>query len=494
MKKEKSLSVNAVLNILRTVLRVAIPMLIFPHITRALGVDLIGKYNFGNSITMYFVMIAGLGVYRYGVREGTLFRHDREKFSRFASEVFTINLCSTALAYVLLFASLMTVGKLQDYKTVILILSVEILFTTLNIDWIYNVYEDFGFMTVCSTVFQVLTLVLTFVFVRGPEDLELYTAIAKLTIVGTGIFQLIHVRKYCDLRLILTSESVKNHLKPILLLFVVSITYMLYANTDITVLGFFTDDHTVGIYSTSAKIYLLFKQLFEAAFAVMIPRFTLLAGGEENGLRNMFAKTTSYIITILVPSIVGVIMLSRPIIVIIAGEEYAPAVPSLCLLMLATFFALFEYLFVQNVLLPKKKEKIIVAAYVAAAVTNLALNLIFIPLFKDKATIVAALTTIAAEVVVSGLACLASRKYAAISLGVKNIVTITVGCAAIVFCCILSEHFFDNPFLQMGIGIVTSVCAYFAVLVIARDPLCTEIRGILSSRFSSRSASAETNE
>lgn len=77
--KKKSLGLNAFLNGLRSVLNIIFPVITFPYVSRILGVGEIGKYNFSNSFIQYFILIAGLGIATYAVREGAKFRGDRQK-------------------------------------------------------------------------------------------------------------------------------------------------------------------------------------------------------------------------------------------------------------------------------------------------------------------------------------------------------------------------------------------------------------------------------
>ncbi|GHN53126.1 hypothetical protein ME802_08990 [Lactobacillus delbrueckii] len=93
-----------------------------------------GKYNFANSIVSYFLMIAALGINTYAVREGARIRDDRKKFSNFANQIFSYNVVSTVVSYVLLFFCLAIFKNLQDYKTAILIFSVQVFFTTIGIE------------------------------------------------------------------------------------------------------------------------------------------------------------------------------------------------------------------------------------------------------------------------------------------------------------------------------------------------------------------------
>ena len=105
--RKKSLGVNALLNGLRSALNLIFPLITFPYVSRVLSVDGMGIYNFSNTYVNYFVLIAGLGVATYAVREGAKYRDNKEQISEFASQIFTINMVSTLIAYLLLIGSLL---------------------------------------------------------------------------------------------------------------------------------------------------------------------------------------------------------------------------------------------------------------------------------------------------------------------------------------------------------------------------------------------------
>ena len=115
------------LNSLQTLLNLIFPLITFPYVSRVLSVSGMGKYNFANSIISYFVLIAGLGISRYAVREGAKIREDKLQFSKFASRIFSINLCSTLISYLLLFITLFFVTSLRNCIEAILIFSIQIL-------------------------------------------------------------------------------------------------------------------------------------------------------------------------------------------------------------------------------------------------------------------------------------------------------------------------------------------------------------------------------
>ena len=98
MKKEKSLSLNSFMNTFKTFMGLVFPLITYPYALRVLGVDNIGKNNYANSIVSYFILLAGLGISRYAIREGARKRENRKEFSRFAGQMLAINIVSVTVA------------------------------------------------------------------------------------------------------------------------------------------------------------------------------------------------------------------------------------------------------------------------------------------------------------------------------------------------------------------------------------------------------------
>lgn len=198
--RNKSLTVNAFLNLIKTMCSVLFPLITFPYISRILGVNNLGIFNFSSSVISYFTLIAGLGINTYAIREGAKIRDDRKELSEFSSEVFTINFISTIISYLLLFLCILLFNKLQVNCIIIAVLSLSILFTTVGCEWIYNIFEDFKYITFRSILFQIISLVMLFLFVRTKDDLLVYAIITVIATSGANIVNMITRGKYVDIR------------------------------------------------------------------------------------------------------------------------------------------------------------------------------------------------------------------------------------------------------------------------------------------------------
>ena len=474
--KSKSLKLNAVLNGLRSVLNILFPMITFPYVSRILLVKGIGIYNFSNSIVSYFLLIAALGINTYAIREGAKLRENPQKISQFASQVFTINMCSTVLAYLLLFICLIFFSRLHSYLSCILIFSLQIFFTTIGTEWIYQIYEDYSYITVRSIIFQIISLILLFIFVRGPQDYLKYAAITVFSMVGSNVLNFIHARKYCHIDLV-WHFNWKVHLCPIIILFFASIANMIYVNSDITLLGLMKDNYVVGIYSVSSKVYQIVKTLISAILIVTVPRLAMLFGKHRMGeYKGILIKLSNILVLLALPASTGLFMLAREVVLIISGPKYLRSINSLKILCFAYIFSILAWILSDCVLIPAKREKYVLRSMSASAVLNIMFNVILIPFWNENA---AAFSTVLAEM------CMFVVNYHYAKDLVKDVfvsktllrtfISSIIGCVGIVVVCILCNFGFQSLIIKTIFSVILSVIIYGAILILLKNKFATSV-------------------
>lgn len=79
---KRKLAVNFFYQASYQILLIILPIITIPIVSKALGPGGIGTYNYINSIVAYFVLVAGLGMANYGVREIAIVRDDRYNLSK----------------------------------------------------------------------------------------------------------------------------------------------------------------------------------------------------------------------------------------------------------------------------------------------------------------------------------------------------------------------------------------------------------------------------
>lgn len=464
--KKKSLGVNAVLNGIKSIMSILFPLITFPYVSRVLQADNLGKYNFALTFVSYFILLAGLGVSTYAVREGAKYRDDKEAMSKFASEIFTINFVSTIISYLLLAICVLLVPKFSEYSTLIWILSLEILFTTLGVEWIYTIYEEFVFISIRSIIFQLIAVILMFVFIKTSEDYVAYACITAFATVGSNIVNFIGLHKFINLRFT-TRFNLKEHLKPILLLFATAVATTIYVNFDVTMLGLMTTDRNVGIYTAAVKIYKIVKMFLSGLIIVSVPRLANYIGtGKIAEFKETFGKIYSALGTLVFPAMVGLFCLSPQIVLLISGKGYAGSEISLRILSIALLFSMFSWLYTSCVLITNKMEDKVLIATAISAVVNVALNYLLIPIWQENA---AALTTVIAEAISAGLCIWYSRDIVRPKLIAKEVVSVLIGCVLIALCCFAVMSLNANVVLTVLVSVIASVFLYGLVLIVFKN-------------------------
>ncbi|MBL1071369.1 flippase [Lactobacillus kitasatonis] len=467
---KKSLGINAFLNGLRSVLNLFFPLITFPYVSRVLSISGIGIYNFSNTYINYFILIAGLGIATYAVREGSKYRENKNKINEFVSQIFSINMIATIIAYMLLFATLIIFKNLHNYISCILIFSLQILFTTLGTEWIYTIYEDYAYITIRSIIFKILSIVLLFLLVKKPEDYLIYAAITVLSAVGSNLLNFIHVRKFVHFRLT-TKTNWRYHLKPILVIFASAVAVTIYVSSDTTILGLLKNNYAVGIYSTSVKIYQMAQSLLSALLMVTIPRLAFLWGKKRiTEYNQVLSRVLNSLGVLVLPAAVGLIMLSKEVVLIIASKKYLPSVNSLRIISWAIIFSIFAWIFSDCVLIPAKRENLVLRNTIITAVENIILNFILIPFMSYDGT---SLSTVIAEftvMIMNGYSCRDIIKPVIFKKDtLKNLLDSIIGCVGIVVVCLLCDYGFNSLILKTIFSLVLSVIMYGAILILLKN-------------------------
>lgn len=471
--KNPSLKRNSILSIVNTISRICFPLISFPYVARILGPVNLGQYNFSASIVSYFSLMAMLGINVYAVREGAKIRDNRVYLEKFVSEVLSFNIFTCIISCSLFLFCIYFINDLHYYRELLLIQALAIPVTVLGVDWINSIFEDYLYLTLRNIFFQIISLVLLFVFVKTPEDILVYAGIGVVSSTGSCLLNYFYTNRYCK-KILTYKLNIKHHIKPIFTLFTTSVAAMLYSSSDITMLGFMTDDNAVGIYSSATKVYTISKQLLFAVIVVCLPRFSYWY---ERLPREVYGSKLQKLLEIFIllsfPLVAGIIALRNQIIGIIAGIEYMPAAITLSIKSFAILFAIFAYFFMQLVILPAKKDSCLLYITVISGLLNVLANFIFIPLLKENG---AAVTTVISEFTVLVLAYIVSVKIVKLHVPVSLLLKVLTMSMIMYYAITTVSDYFDNTIISFISGFIVGTISYGILAFATRTISITDIK------------------
>ncbi len=470
---QKSLTVNALLNMIKSISSIVFPLITFPYASRILLPEGMGKVNFANNITSYFVLIATLGIYNYGIRESTKLRNDREKLSCFVKEITVLHICATIIAYLLFLTALFFVPKLLEYRNLLLLSSLSIVFSCIEISWLYVAEEEYEYITVRTIIFQIISIALLFTSVHTKDDLMNYMLLCVVSNVGASILNFIHSNKYIDWMKFQELHPIK-HLKPIFVFFSAYVVTSIYTLLDSSMLGFLSSDTEIGYYSAATKINKIIITLITAITTVLVPRLSeYRMKNDIESLKKLFNKAFSFVLYLSIPATAGLILLSDDIIILLSGQNYIPALSSMIIIAPIMIMIPISSLIGGQLYPVMNKEKITLLSVLIGAIMNFCINAMLIPKLGSKG---AAIGTLIAESSVAIIQIFFSQKFInkryIYPTVVKTVFSTIIMCIPLI---LIKRYAQLSSFLSILICIPAGMFIYASVSILFKEKTALEI-------------------
>lgn len=468
----KSLSKNAVLNVLKTVVGLLFPIVTYPYITRVLGVENLGKFNFSGSIVGFLTYFAGFGIGSYAIREGARIKSNSNEMEVFSRQMFSINLLTTLLAYLILAGILIASPSMSSYTVLILIQSISILCSTIGAEWLNSIYEDFAYITIRTIAFKLLAFVLLFVFVRSEQDLYVYALTDVASTLGASVCNFIHCRRYVKLKPI-KDLNFRAHFRPLFAFFCSHLTIFIYVNSDQTMLGLMCGDYNVGLYSVAVKLYNVIKNIIMSIVTVILPRICSLQSKEFKLERKALEEKTLKILAFLaIPMAIGICATAENIVLLFAGESYLGGAMSLKILAASVVAMSLAQFMINIYVVPGGYEKTWIVSSTVSAIVNIGLNFVLIPIWKQDA---AAFTTFISELVVFLILFLHIKPEMDYKKVGKSLSQMLLAGACMIFPVHMIDTLGLNLIIRTVLQVLTGAIVYFLGLTLMKNDLMVEM-------------------
>jgi len=491
VKKQKSITINFIMNVVLSMSAFIFPLITFPYVSRVLMPTGTGLVSFANSIIAYFALFAQLGIPTYGIRACAKVRDDKEKLSKVVQELLIINSIISVLVYIVFFASLMIVPKMRNNKTLFIVMSATILFNVIGIEWMYKALEQYTYIAIRSIIFKFIALILMFLLVRSKNDYVWYGVITIFAASASNILNFFNAHKYISLKPI-GNYNFKQHLKAITIFFAMSCATTIYTNLDSAMIGFIKGVTENGYYSAAVKIKIVLVSVVTSLGTVLLPRASYYI---ENGLNDEFKrisnKAINFVFVIAVPMMIYFIIFAPESIFFLAGDAYSKSILPMQIIMPTLLFIGLTNIMGLQMLVPMGKEKYVMSSEIVGAVVDLILNASLIPIFGASG---AAIGTVVAEFAVWIVQFLCLRDY--IKQIYSNINYGYICCA--VFVSMIPAFFIKrlgwNCFLTLVVSAILFFGIYVIILTILKETLVLGIEDKLLRILKLKSNKESKNE
>ncbi|MFB6295047.1 MAG: polysaccharide biosynthesis C-terminal domain-containing protein, partial [Candidatus Nanohaloarchaea archaeon] len=162
-------------------------------------------------------------------------------------------------------------------------------------------------------------------------------------------------------------------------LLIVSVIGVLNSYLDVLMLGWLVDSVRVGIYEVAISLASILYMFRAGGQYMFLPAVSeLYAAGSMERIAELYTTMTRWVVTLALPVVAGFLMFPADILQLLLGTEYLPGTAPLAVLSIGVFLAAVDGPS-DMMLLATGRTKQLMAAVLAFAVVDAALNLVLIP-------------------------------------------------------------------------------------------------------------------
>lgn len=472
--KTRSVKFNFIMNFILTASSILFPLITAPYVLRVLQPTGSGKVDFAASVITYFMMFASLGIPTYGIRTCAKVRDKKEDLSRTVQELMILNTGTMLLTYGVFLILLFLVPDFAAEKTLLLINSVNMVLNVIGVTWFFNAIEEYAYITTCSIVFKVISIILMFLIVKKPDDYVKYGAITVFASSASYLLNFWNLRKHISFRKTGIYDF-KRHLKPILIFFATSAAISVYTNLDVVMIGFMKGSTEVGYYTAAIKVKTLLISLITSLGTVLLPRLSYyIERGDKEAFRRMVVKAFNFVLLVGISVSLYFTFMAGESIELLAGSSYGKSVLPMQLLMPAVLLIGLSNITGIQVLTPMGREHQVLYSIILGAVLDFILNLLLIGKYGASG---AAFATLMAELTVFLVQCVYLKELLRKlkkRISIRENIIAGAGASLVLFMLKNTSgyqvsHEFTTVFLQLVVTAIVFFTSYALLLMIQKE-------------------------
>ncbi len=444
-----------------------ISFLYFTMIARGMSVEETGRYFLAVSFTLLFSVLADIGFSPFIVRESAKLR---EGFSEMLRAILGAKLLCSGITF---FAILGTAYALP-YPTItkeliaigavsVIIESWHLIFYSLLRGWQRLEFEAIGMVGA-----QAVTLLFGVVAVFFFRSLHL---LMVGLLVGNTLNLLWAFTMVRRMRIPISVSFTGKGMRMVLLAVVPFALAAVFARVtgyiDGILISLFAPEKTVGLYSVPFKVTSAFQFIPIAFSAALLPAMSGFVTTSKDLLAKTFIRGSLYLLYIVLPIAFGIASVADRLIPAVFGASYLDAVPTQRLMIMSLIFVFLNFP-VGALLVATNRQKLNTTFIGMAMVTDIIINLIWIPRIGIMAPAIASVVA-NALLFFCGIAAV-SRSIALPSHALLHGAAKGLIAASIMTTVLLVAKPFVNVFILLPIGaIVYALCLLLVRAVTVKE-------------------------
>jgi O-antigen/teichoic acid export membrane protein len=443
---------NSAALVLLDLLNKAIPLIVFPRVVRALGPAAYGRLGFAAAVAGFFGLLASPGFSTYALREAA---KNSDRVSFLVKHVLGARIVFASASYTLLAIFTLFFAP-RDGQTRLLIMLSGLAFVASSLDtqWIFAARSRMSIIAVRGALAQLAYAGLLLALVRGSRDAWIIPSAALFSLALSTLLVWLPARRQYHIPTPEISPQAWATFLPICLMMgFSSLMSMIYDQIDVVMLKYLRPDAELGTYVASYALMTMSMSFLPILGQVFLPLLSGTAGQDlaaEKKYLRWFGNAT---VGLALPIAVGGFILAVPLTQFVFGNQYSGSGVLFRWLTLTLIAGPAASYFGAR-LVPNGREKKYFISVFAGALTNVVLNLFFIPRYG---AIAAAFTTALSQGVVALMSYYFSRDLPQTPLAAAFAISVPATCVMTACLVTMQMVFSVHVLLLVAVGAL----AYF---------------------------------
>lgn len=370
-----SIKKNFLYSSILTVSAYLFPLLVYPYVSRVLGLSNIGIVNFVDNLINYFVLFSMMGIGTVGVREIASAKTNKEHLSKVFISLLSLTIITTLLASIVLLVSMYTIPTLFAYRDMLYVGLVKLVFNVFILEWFFIGMEEFKYITTRTIIIRFIYVLSIFVFIHDATDYKLYFAITVAAAVLNALVNVFYTRRFISYTL--SNISISPYIKTFVIMGIYALLTNVYTMLNAVWLGFVTNTDEVGNYTTATKLQILIMGFLNSFANVVYPRVSLLLSQDRK--EEYWAKITMALDAIYLfafPTIAFVITAGPVVLNFLVGNGFEGAYLPLRIITPLILVIGIEQILIIQILMAKHHDRIVLMNSIVGATTMIIANIV----------------------------------------------------------------------------------------------------------------------
>jgi len=467
-----SLTKNFIYSSILTVSKYLFPLIVYPYVSRTLGLSNIGIVNFVDNLVNYFVYISMMGIATVGVREIASVGNHREQLSKTFISLLSLTAVTTIASIIALWIAIYTVPALMPHRELLYAGLVKLFFNLFLMEWFFMGIEDFKYITNRSLLVKCLYVLCVFLFVREASDYKTYYILSVSMVIINALVNMVYIRKLIHFSF--RNIDMKPYYKAFLMMGVYVLLTNVYTSLNPVWLGFVTNTDEVGYFTTATKLHNIIMAFLLSFTNILFPRVShLLAEGKKEEFWRKINTAFEAIFLFAFPTIAFMLTAGPDLLHLVVGDGFEGSYLPFRIITPLILIIGIEQILVIQILMATHNDTIVLRNSLIGAIVALFFNML---LTSHLGAIGSAIVWVIAEcsiMILSSWVIFQKYHYA---LPYKRGLAYCLSYSPLLLMSIFLYHWLDNTYaIILSVGFLTVVYSFFNELFIMKNTVAKQL-------------------